>query len=92
MFFPLATSMAEPLFLPYRNWLHARKSLPAIEITVGTTEGDQTLLVGSSTADGKGVYCARLGKDGVFVTSAEAVQVLSQDLSAYRQEKNASQP
>ncbi len=65
---------------------------PAIEITVGTTEGDQTLLVGSSTADGKGVYCARLGKDGVFVTSAEAVQVLSQDLSAYRQEKNASQP
>ena len=65
---------------------------PAIEITVTTTEGDQTLLVGSATADGKGVYCSRLGKDGVYVTSAEAVQVLSQDLSAYRQEKNAPQP
>lgn len=65
---------------------------PAIEITVTTTDGDQTLLVGSATADGKGIYCARLGKDGVYVTSAEAVQVLSQDLSAYRQEKNSPQP
>ena len=65
---------------------------PAIEITVTTSEGDQTLLVGAATADGKGVYCARLGKDGVFVTSAEAVQAISQDLSAYRREKGAAQP
>ena len=57
---------------------------PAIEITVTTTEGDQTLLVGSATPDAKGVYCSRLGKDGVYVTSADAVHVLSQDLSAYR--------
>ena len=64
---------------------------PAIEITVTTTDGDQTLLVGSATADGKGVYCARLGKDGVYVTSADVVQILSQDLSVYRQEKTAPQ-
>jgi len=65
---------------------------PALEITITTTEGDQVLLVGSATADGKGVYCALLGKDGVFVTSAEAIQVLSQDLSVYRQEKNTAPP
>ncbi len=65
---------------------------PTIEITATTADGDQTLLVGSATADGKGVYCARLGKEGVYITSPDAVQILSQDLSAYRQEKSAPQP
>lgn len=65
---------------------------PAVEIVITTPDGDQTLLVGAATADGRGVYCTRMGKDRVYVTSPEAVQVLSQELSAYRESKPPSQP
>ena len=60
---------------------------PAMEVTVSTSDGDQTLLVGVSTADGKGVYCARVGRDKIYVTSADTVQALAQDLAAYRLDK-----
>ena len=63
---------------------------PVLELTVTTLNGDETLIFGTGTADGAGVYCARAGRDKVFVTSRDALQALSQDLSAFRQEK--SQP
>ena len=65
---------------------------PALELTVTTPDGEQVMLVGTATADGKGVYCTRMGQNKVYVTSPDAVRVLSQDLAAYRQEKAPSQP
>ena len=65
---------------------------PALQVTVSTQDGEQTLLVGTATADGKGVYCARAGQDKVYVTSAQALQGLSQDLAAYRREQAPAQP
>ena len=65
---------------------------PTVEVTVSTGDGNQALLVGTPTPDGKGVYCARVGQDKVYVTSAEAMQALSQDLAAYRQGGGSPQP
>ena len=63
---------------------------PSVEITVTTAEGEQTLLVGTPTADHKGVYCSRMGRDKVYIVASEALQPLSQDLAAYREEKGGS--
>jgi len=62
---------------------------PSLELTVSTSEGDQTVTFGTQTADNKGVYCARIGQDKVYVTTPEAVQVLSQDLNVYRSGKTS---
>jgi len=63
---------------------------PAMEVTVTTGNGDHTLLFGSPTADGKGVYCAEAGRDRVYVTTAEAVRVISTEFAAYRQGSKAT--
>jgi len=63
---------------------------PTLDITVTTAGGgDQTLAFGVKTADGKGVYCAILGHDRVYVTTPEAFQALSEDMSSYRQGKSS---
>ena len=59
---------------------------PSVEVAVSVPQGEQILIVGTPTADGKGIYCARMGQDAVYVTTAESLQVLSQELAAYRQE------
>ena len=58
---------------------------PTLNITVTTASGEQTLVFGVKTADGKGVYCALLGHDRVYVTTPEALQALSEDMASYRQ-------
>ena len=60
---------------------------PTVEVTVTTPAGRDTLLFGVPTADGKGVYCSRLGKDRVYVTANDAMKEISKDLASYRQEK-----
>ena len=65
---------------------------PTFELTVTTAEGDQTLIVGAPAQEGQAYYCARLGRDKVYVVPHEAVQTLAQDLAAYRQEKAAPSP
>ena len=62
---------------------------PVLELTVSTPDADHSVSFGTQTADNKGVYCARYGQDKVYVTAPEAMQVLSLDLAAYRQEKAA---
>jgi len=64
---------------------------PAMEVTVTTSKGDQTVVFGSKTPDSKGVYCAKVGESKVYVTSTESLQVFSQDLAALRQDKNSPQ-
>ena len=60
---------------------------PSIELTVSTATESHTLTFGKQTTDGKGVYCAMIGQNKVYIVAPEAVQVLSQDMSVYRQEK-----
>lgn len=62
---------------------------PTMEVSISAVDSSQTLLVGTATPDGKGVYCARTGQDKVMVVSADAMQPLSQDPSAYRQPDGA---
>jgi Domain of unknown function (DUF4340) len=59
---------------------------PAVEVTISDNKEAHTLRVGSPTTDGKGVYCVVVGRNKVYVTTPEAVRILSADLSVYRQE------
>lgn len=59
---------------------------PAVEVTISDNKAVHTLRVGSPTADGKGVYCVVVGRNKVYVTTPDAVRVLSTDLAVYRQE------
>lgn len=81
--FPVVTTVDLPAddserFREYGLWE------PAVEITVTTEEGTKVLQVGGETADGKGVYCAIQGRDGVLVTTQQTAQTLLRDLEAYR--------
>lgn len=64
---------------------------PVAEVTVAGHDSEQTIQIGASTPDGKGVYCSKVGEDRVYVTSDEAVKVLTRDLAVYRQ-ASASSP
>jgi len=59
-------------------------------LTVVTGDGEHTLQFGSKTADGEGVYCAEAGRDGVSVTEAKAVGVISADYTVYRQQSGTA--
>jgi FKBP-type peptidyl-prolyl cis-trans isomerase FkpA len=63
---------------------------PSMEVTVVTGDGEHTLQFGSKTADGEGVYCAEAGRDGVSVTEAKAVGVISADYTVYRQQSGTA--
>ncbi|MCX7011094.1 MAG: DUF4340 domain-containing protein [Candidatus Sumerlaeota bacterium] len=57
---------------------------PRLTVTVVALDKDYTLVFGSDTPDGKGVYCAVQGQKKVYATSTNAVTSLSADLSTYR--------
>ena len=65
---------------------------PSLELTASRANGTDTLIFGTQTEDGKGIYCAISGRDKVYVIPPESFQVLSQDLAAYRQDKALSSP
>ena len=65
---------------------------PSLELTVKTGETEHTLLFGAATSDGAGTYVAETGCDGVFVTTKEAVQVVSTEYAAYRAGAAAGEP
>lgn len=65
---------------------------PSLELTVKTGESERTLLFGTTTSDGAGTYVVETGRDGVFVTTKEAVQVLSTEYASYRQGAATSEP
>ena len=57
---------------------------PKLSVTLYTTEREHTLIFGREADDRSGSYCAVQNKDEVYVTSSDAVQILSTELAAYR--------
>ena len=57
---------------------------PKLSVTLYTTEREHTLIFGREADDQSGSYCAAQNKDEVYVTSSDAVQILSTELAAYR--------
>ena len=63
---------------------------PSLALSVATLEKEVSLVFGSPTADGKGTYCAQVGRDNVYVVPTEAVTVLASEPSVYQQSSSAS--
>ena len=58
---------------------------PRLTVTLYTTEREHTLIFGGEADDQSGTYCVVQGKDEVHLTLSDAMQILSAELSAYRQ-------
>ena len=57
---------------------------PTVTVTLYTGPTEYILSVGHETEDQSGTYCSVHGRDEVYVTSTEAVRILSTGLEAYR--------
>lgn len=57
---------------------------PREQITLSTGDKEYTVLLGADTKDGKGIYCAILGQDNVYVTAQDAFKRLAVEMESYR--------
>jgi hypothetical protein len=57
---------------------------PRLTVQILTAERQESLLFGGETSDGAGIYCAREGRDGVFIVPADALAVLETGPDPYR--------
>jgi hypothetical protein len=57
---------------------------PALTVSVFAHDQEHSLLFGTETEDRRGVYCSLDGRNVVYVTTSEALQILSTDYEQYR--------
>jgi hypothetical protein len=63
---------------------------PAAELTVTTGDQEHVVLFGAPTADGKGTYCAGVGRDKVYVVASDAFAIISAEPNTYREKSEAA--
>jgi len=60
---------------------------PSLELTASRANGTDTVIFGTKTENGTGIYCTRSGRDKVYVIPVESFQGVAQDLAVFRKEK-----
>lgn len=57
---------------------------PVVEVTVSDLRGATSLVFGRDVPDGGGVYCAVVGRDGIYITTLESLNAMISDAEHYR--------